>query len=393
MNRSARRVRWILVSTLLAACGGEDAPSGTDDDTSQSPNQPGGAGGGGTSGSSNGASSGEGGLSGDEPLVPAASACGGGARDLAGNLPIVAAKANNYSFSSVLSFPSVAVAPDRELAFDWSGLSRDFLGHELDPLAEIDTVTLILWRMTEQELQTKLNDDELVQRDVAVAATAPTQNALTRVSLFEFGTPGRLPTDPPIGADQILPFLDAAAYDPAEHIYTLMASTGMQIGSGTRMIQSFKLDPASENAEVVMTDASTVLDVSVDLQSLEPTPVPLGDPALTVDWSMMTENALGGEFARNSIGLVAIAHYSESPAELESKFLELVRYDRSIIADRVWLLDVPAGERAMLQGAVGENGAAFEGIDAEGTWMLALFCTQCQNPAPWYLTFLSACPE
>jgi hypothetical protein len=172
-----------------------------------------------------------------------------------------------------------------------------------------------------------------------------------------------------------------------------MASTGTEIGSGTRMIQSFKLDPASENAEVSMTDASTRLDVSVDLQSLEQTPVPLGDPALTLDWSSMTENALAGEFVRNSIGLVAIARYSESPAELEENFLNLVRYDRSIIADRVWTLDVPAGERATLSSAVDESGALFEGIDAEGTWMLALFCTQCQNPAPWYLTFLTPCPE
>lgn len=381
MKRSALRIDCILVSALLVACGDGNTPDG-DEETSQGSNQ---AAGGGNGGSSSGE-----GVSGGE--IPATSACGA-ARDLAGNLPIVAAEANNYSFSSVLSFPPVAVAPGRELAFDWSGLAHDFLGHELDPLAEIDTVTLILWRMAEQELQLKLNDDELVQRDVAVAATAPTENARTRVSLFEFGTPGRLPTDPPIGADQILPFLDAAAYEPAEHIYTLMASTGTQIGSGTRMIQSFKLDPASENVEVVMTDASTRLDVSVDLQSLEQTPVPLGDPALTIDWSEMTENALGSEFARSSIGLVAIARYSAPPAELEGNFLDLVRYDRSIIADSVWLLEVPAGETAMLNVAADESGARFPGIDAEGTWMLALFCTQCQNPAPWYLTFLTACPE
>jgi hypothetical protein len=371
MKRSALRVRWMLLPALLAACGDGEGTSEQDDETSQMPNEPDGAGGGG---------------SGSECST-------GAARDLGGNLPVVAAAANNYSFSSVLSFPPVAVAPGRELSFDWSGLSRDFLGQELDPLAEIDTVTLILWRMTEQELQMKLNDDELAQRDVAVAATAPTQNDRTRVSLFEFGTPGRSPTDAPSSPEEILPFLDAAAYDPAEHIYTLMASTGVEIGSGTRMIQSFKLDAASDNAEVSMTDASTRLDVSVDLQSLEQTPVPLGDPALTLDWSSMTENALAGEFVRNSIGLVAIARYSESPAELQENFLNLVRYDRSIIADRVWTLDVPAGERATLSSAADESGARFEGIDADGTWMLALFCTQCQNPAPWYLTFLTPCSE
>lgn len=392
MKSSAPAVRWILLSALLVSCGGEDAAGG-DEETSQAPNEPGGTGSGGTGavGSDPNGANGEG-PSGNEPLAPTVSSCNG-PRDIGGNLPIVAAEANNYSFSSVLSFPPVSVGPGRELAFDWSGVAHDFLGHDLAPLAEIDTATLILWRMTEQELQAKLNDDELVQRDVVVAATAPTENTRTRVSLFDFGTPGRLPTDPPIGADQILPYLDAAAYAPAEHVYTLMVSTGTDIGSGTRMIQSFKLDPASENAEVLMTDASTRLDVDVDLQSLEPTPVPLEDPALTVDWSMMTENALDGEFERSSIGLVAIARYAVSPAELEENFLDLVRYDRSIVADSTWLLEVPAGDRATLSSAVDENGARFAGIDAEGTWMLALFCTQCQNPAPWYLTFLTPCPE
>jgi hypothetical protein len=371
MKRSTLRVRCSLLATLLVACGNE----GNGQEMSQAMNQPG------TMGAR---------PPGADGMRAAESACAA-PRNAEGNLPIVAAEVNNYSFSSVLSFPPVTVAPGRELSFDWSGLAHDFLGHELDPLAEIDTVTLILWRMAEQELQTKLNDDALIQRDVAVAATAPTGNDRTRLSVFDFGTPGREPTDPPLSAEQILPFLDAAAYDPAEHTYTLMASTGTQLGSGTRMIQSFKLDPASENVEVVMTDDSTRLDVSVDLQSLVPTRVPLGDPALALDWSSMTETALAGEFMRNSIGLVAIARYSASPAELESDFLNLVRYDRSIVAERVWLLDVPAGERATLSSAVDQNGARFEGIDADGTWLVALFCTQCQNPAPWYLTFLTAC--
>ena len=39
------------------------------------------------------------------------------------------------------------------------------------------------------------------------------------------------------------PFLDEQAYDPASHIYTIMVATGTVLGQGTRMIQSFKLDP------------------------------------------------------------------------------------------------------------------------------------------------------
>jgi hypothetical protein len=316
----------------------------------------------------------------------------GAARDAQGNMPITAAEANSYSFSSTLSFPAISVAPGRELSFDWSELSSDFLGHALDPLADVDTVSLMLWRLTEETLQANLNDDLLVQRDLAVIATAPTEKARTSLGLFELGTPGRTPEDPPFEPDELLPFVDAEAYDPAQNTYTLMVSTGTLLGTGTRMIQSFKLDPSTDNVEVRMTDASTRLDYSVDLRSLQPTPVPLGDPALAIDWSTMTTNALGNPFEPNRIGLVAVARYSRPPAELESNFLDLIRYDRSVVADQVWLLDVPSGERAALSNALDANGAAFAGIDASSTWMLALFCTRCQNPAPWYLTFLTACP-
>ncbi|MEO8177276.1 MAG: hypothetical protein ABI895_00450 [Deltaproteobacteria bacterium] len=355
----------ILLLPLLSACG-DGAPVVADEST-RAPNAPG---------------------QGSSTLGSACDA----ARDAQGNVPITAAEANSYTFSSTLSFPPVSVAPGRELSFDWSDLSSDFLGHELDPLASIDTVSLMLWRLTEENLQTKLNADQLVQRDLAVIATAPTEKARTRLSLFDFGTPGRTPADPPLEPDELLPFVDAEAYDPAQNTYTLMVSTGTLLGTGTRMIQSFKLDPATNNVEVRMTDSSTRLDYSVDLSSLQQTPVPLGEPALTIDWSSMTSNALGNAFAPNRIGLVAVARYSERPADLENDFLDLIRYDRSVVADQVWLLDVPAGERAALSSAVDAEGGAFPGIEGSGTWMLALFCTQCQNPAPWYLTFLTGCP-
>lgn len=37
------------------------------------------------------------------------------------------------------------------------------------------------------------------------------------------------------------------------------------------------------------------------------------------------------------------------------------------------------------------SAAPFTGIDGTGTWILALKCTKCTNPAPWFLTILTAC--
>jgi hypothetical protein len=37
---------------------------------------------------------------------------------------------------------------------------------------------------------------------------------------------------------------------------------------------------------------------------------------------------------------------------------------------------------------VDDAGNSFPGIDSTGTWLVALICTNCRNPAPYYLTIL-----
>ena len=42
---------------------------------------------------------------------------------------ILAKEANDYSFSSTITLPPVTVKQMTNLTFDWSGVSKDFLGH------------------------------------------------------------------------------------------------------------------------------------------------------------------------------------------------------------------------------------------------------------------------
>lgn len=306
--------------------------------------------------------------------------------DELGNRLVMASEANNYSFSSTVSFSPVLVAPDTELSFDWSALTSDFLGHPLDPLADIDTVNLLLWKLTEEELEVKLNNDDLAQRDLAVIATLFTENSVTNSTLFEFTSTGMALTP-----EQILPYVNIEGYDPAQHIYTVMVATGEELGEGTRMIQSFKLDPNTNNTQVVLTNTSTNLEFTVDLHSLQSTQIPAHDAAVTIDWSQMTTNGLGNEFVLTRIGRIAVGRYDRTPAELEANFLDLIKYDGSVVADELWSAQVPIGTSATLSELQTEAGEAFPGIDESSTWVLALFCVDCQNPAPWYLSFLTPC--
>jgi hypothetical protein len=294
---------------------------------------------------------------------------------------VVANPINNYSFSSILWFPPVSVRPNAELHFRWSAVARDFLGRALDPRRDIDMVELMLWRATHDTLRTKLRDGDLGQSDLAVVANVYTEKMLTEVSLFDFTSVGT-----PVTPEMILPFFDAASYPPDEYIYTVMIATGEELGAGTRMIQSFLLDPASTNTLVELTDTSTRLDYAVDLQSHEPTLIPAGSTNVTIDWTDMTENALGQAFIPNEITEVAVVRYDESIAEIESRFLEA-----ELIAEDIWRLEA-AGTRASFAALSNAAGEPFPGISDAGTWLVALICRPCANPAPWYLSVLRPCP-
>ena len=131
----------------------------------------------------------------------------------------------NYEFSSRLSFPAITVAPDSDLTFDWSGLTQDLLGRDLDVDTEINTLNLMLWNLTQDELEQKLNGDVLTQADLVFVTTLYNDAAATSGDLFSFTSAGM-----PIAPDMILPFVNADEYPP----YTVMAATGRELGAGTR---------------------------------------------------------------------------------------------------------------------------------------------------------------
>lgn len=305
---------------------------------------------------------------------------GGGAMCAGAN--VVANPVNNYTFSSTLTFPPVSVKPETDLSFDWSAVTQDFLGHPVNSMTDVDQVSVVMWSLPLEELQTKLNAELLNQRDTTtVPATLFTEKMATSGNLLEFTIAGN-----PVLPEEIMPFFSATEYPPADHTYTVMVASGTVLGKGTRMIQSFKLDPASTNTSVVVTNASTMLDYDVNLAALTPTQVPAATAAINVDWAGMTVNALGNEFKPTDITRVMLGKYTESVAELQADFLDL-----ELIAEDLYRADVPSGTDIDLSTLTNAGGQAFAGIDATSTWVLTLICGDCNNPAPWYLTVLKPC--
>jgi len=100
-------------------------------------------------------------------------------------------------------------------------------------------------------------------------------------------------------------------------------------------------------------------------------------------------NGLGHPFKDGYVTSAVVGHYTETPAQLEAKFLDL-----NLIAqpNQYYMADLTSS--TMLDFTTlkdKDTGAAFPGVDDTGTWLVGLICGNCRNPAPWYMTILKPC--
>lgn len=344
-----------FAALLATACGGGDA--GT----------PGSGGAGGTSAS--------GGMG------------GSGTCDLAqGSLTIT--DDTNYSLTSSLNVKAYTLKDHTDLVFDWGSLTRDFYGKSLDPKLDIDLVLLSLWKKTPAELEDALAHDALApNQNIGVITTYPTDN-YTSENLLDFNFAG----NPIPNQDELWQYFDTQnprfMYPPDQFTFLVEAGTGTQLGKNSRMLAFFTLDPSSTNTSLTLTDDSAVLDYSVHLATARPLHIPVATPHVTLDWGKMTTNAIGNEFDPSQINQAVVAHFANKTlADLEHQFLDL-----QTLADGWWSARVGSGKSIDLGTLVDRNMASFPGIDEQGVWLSALFCTtNCNNPAPWSITVLEAC--
>jgi len=319
------------------------------------------------------------------PLLLTSMGCGGGGDaqpTMCYGANIVANERNNYTFSSTITLPPVTVAPMSNLTFDWSGLTKDFLGHSLNPATDIVMGVLMIWNLPRAEFEMALNADALYTADLVVSPplNLPIAGG-TSAQLHQFLVNGTAVT-----AEMFNAYFDPTLYPPATTTFIVGVQSGTELGRDIRMLQALELSASSTVTNVALTDTSTKLAYTADLGSLTITGVPKGTAALTIDWSQMTTNALGAQFKEGYVTRAIVGHYTQSPAELETKFLDLDR-----IATATYSADISAGSTLDFTTLKDKNGASFPGVDDSGTWLIGLFCGNCRNPAPWYMSILKSC--
>ncbi len=278
--------------------------------------------------------------------------------------------ANNFAYTSDLAIGTLAVPEHADATIGWDTLTRDIRGDALDPRADVEEARLVAFRdLPADEIAWRLAHDELDQADVGVYVTCAPSDA--RCSLSAFGMFGN-----PIDIQQYF----------EEGYGTWLLALGERGAAGADALVFLEPRADATAAEVAVTDATSRLDVDVDLRSLAPVVIPAFDDGVTLDWSALTRDGLGDPLDAATIDELWVGRFAETPAELEQDVFALER-----LADLAWTLDVAGLDRAALRDLEGE--APFLGIDRQGTWVAALRCRTCTNPAPRVLTFLEPAPQ
>jgi hypothetical protein len=285
---------------------------------------------------------------------------------------------NNYRFDGSLDIGSAPLAAPGDPLFDWTGLTKDILGHDLDPMVDVVQVAVIVFEnLTEDDVEEKLATDTLLMSDVSLYVSAFPAGA-TSVSLSELYYMGN-----DIDVEQY--------FNEGTGTWLLNLSDNPDPGVGARMLSFLEPLAASKETTLRVTNDSAALSIDVDLDRISPVEIAAGTTDLMLDWSDLGTNGRGTAWVDDTVDELMIARFDHADAsDLQMRF-----QDVEILAESLWSLEFVGGSSldvSQFSGQLSEQGEAFSGIGTEGTWALALRCTTCANPAPPFFTFLDPCP-
>lgn len=272
----------------------------------------------------------------------------------------VLSDAQNYRYTAELSVDVVPGSAEVTPVVDWSALRHDLHGHRVGADFDVEEALLLVFlELGPEEVQAALGSDTLQQADVSLFATCTSPDA--RCGIGDFTAMGR-----DVDLEQY--YLDGYG------TWMVLLRSSFEAGAHAMVF----LPPASGGAEEIrIGDDSSKLDVAVDFRSSEPLVVG-GSDAVTLDWSGLTQDGLGNPLAVHQIDRLMLARYDAPLSTLETQVFDLER-----VADERFDLAVSGRSSATLAELDGPR--PLTDLSAPGTWLLALSCSVCANPAPKFV--------
>jgi len=304
-----------------------------------------------------------------------AAACGSDAKD-----PAVAAEsikitnANQYTSTSSLDIPVVDTAAT-DLNISWSGLDKDLLCHDVTLPSGIRNLTLLRFQETRAEVAKRLAGNPIAASELYdVYYGHKTMGKSTSAMLSDFATlTGSKKLD--VGE----------AYVEGDITYLLIALSSESLGVGARSMTFLNPSADSLVSDVAIEPGCGLLNFEAKLQ--DALSVPQAGP-WPIDWSGLEVDGQGNPTSFAGVDQLLLGFY---PGR-DQKSIEDKIFDIEQDATPLYELPLTGGTSANLTDAHlrGDATKKFSGFeqDSEGTWLLALTCSACQNPQPIVLTML-----
>lgn len=286
---------------------------------------------------------------------------------VADSAEIVLSDSQNYLFESMLSADSEPVPAGEDTLVEWYGLDRDLLGVEIDPVADINQLSIIRFpRLSQAEVLDGINNDSLKQSDLSGYVEYEPVNGELSAYFSDFSIQGTY-------------------VEPSEEIQTdmgtfvIIANTGNTL---TRMLQFFEPQVGAAETTVSLNAESATIDYNIDIQAGEAV-VPEKAERYLLSWDTLTTNGAGNELALNQIDTLMIGGFSKEVSQIEDDFLGIEQ-----LADQLYIANVSGVLSYDLSTLTEASGAPFEGFSEDYLWLVALRCSLCVNPAPPFLALV-----
>ncbi len=296
---------------------------------------------------------------------------GCGSDDDSGNDVIMLLNENNYTWTGGLDIPAYVTAELVDIHFDWSGMDKDMLCHDMDPVADVDSVGLTRFPLLAQDdVGGGLTNNSLKQSDTnGYVSCEPGDRTECWLSEFSFGGTA---------------YNTIEVYEEGGGTFLFNLQTGTQPGQGARFVAFLEPTTTSDVTELVLEPTCDIVSMEFDLTALAPLDVPATGP-WTVDWSLLSVSGNGLPVIPGDLDEVMVASYDGlSTEELSEQFLDL-----DLLATDLYTLQLDGGTQATLGGLVTADGKGFEGFTTDQTWLLALRCNTCTNPSPVFMTVVN----